>query len=237
MLEGKKTGKPVVSLKTLLEAGVHFGHQTRRWNPKMKPYIFCVKDGVHIFDLAQTAVNLTTACDFAEALGERGGSLVFVGTKRQVEKIVAQEAQRCQAFYINKRWIGGFLTNFEQVFKNIQKLEKMREEAVGERTKKEKLLRERKREKLESLYGGLIGLKKLPDALFIVDAKNQRTAVREAERTGVKVIAVCDSNADPTGIDFVIPGNDDATKALKLYCKLIADSYLKGRQKYEKKEK
>lgn len=233
--------EPTVSLKELLEAGVHFGHQTRRWNPKMKLYIYCVKDNIHIFDLAQTAQKITEACKFVKNLGSKGEALVFVGTKRQAKNIVKEEAVRCGAKYVNKRWIGGLLTNFAQVAKNIKKLTELKEKKkAGEfdrLTKKEQLLLEREIERLESFYGGLEGLEELPGALFITDARKQEGAIKEASKKKIPVVAVCDSNADPEGIDFVIPGNDDAVKAIKLYCKLIADAYLEGRQKYQKKSK
>jgi len=231
--------KAIVSLKELLEAGVHFGHQVRRWNPKMKPYIFCVKDNIHIFDLAQTAKKLTEACKFVEKLGSEGKTLVFVGTKRQAKKIVEKEAVRCGAKFVSKRWIGGLLTNFEQVDKNVKKLTELKEKKkAGEfekLTKKEQLLIDREIEKLEGFYGGLKDLEELPGALFIIDAKKQEGAVKEAKRKKIPIVAICDSNADPEGVDFLIPGNDDAVKAIELYCKLVADACLKGKQKYQKK--
>lgn len=231
--------KPTVSLKELLEAGVHFGHQVRRWNPKMKPFIYCVKDNVHIFDLAQTAQKLTEACEFIKKLGGEGKALVFVGTKRQAKKIVEEEASRCDAKFVNKRWIGGLLTNFEQVAKNIKKLAELKEKKkAGEfekLTKKEQLLVDRGIERLESFFGGLEGVEELPGALFIVDVKKQESAVKEANKKQVPVVAVCDSNVNPEEVGFVIPGNDDAVKAIKLYCKLIADAYLEGREGYKKK--
>lgn len=231
--------KPVISLKELLEAGVHFGHQVRRWNPKMKLFIYCIKDNVHIFDLAQTARGLTEACEFVRSLGSEGKTLIFVGTKRQAKKIVEEEAVRCGANFASKRWIGGLLTNFEQVVKNIKKLadleEKKKKGEFEKLTKKEQLLIDREFQRLKSFYGGLEGLEELPGALFVIDAKKQEGAVKEANKKKIPVVAVCDSNTDPGGIDFVVPGNDDAVKAIKLYCKLIADAYLEGRQKYQKK--
>lgn len=231
--------KPTASLKELLEAGAHFGHQVRRWNPKMKPYIYCVKDGVHIFDLAQTAQKISEACEFIESLGSEGKTLVFVGTKGQAKKIVEKEAVRCGAKYVSKRWLGGLITNFGQVSKNIKKMVELREKRKSgefkELIKKEQLLIDRDIEKLESFYGGLEGLDELPEALFVIDAKKQVGAIKEACKKQIPVVAVCDSNVGPEGVDFVVPGNDDAVKAIKLYCRLIADAYLKGRQKYQKK--
>lgn len=228
----------IVSLKELLEAGVHFGHQVRRWNPKMKSYIYCVKDGVHIFDLAQTAQKIPEACEFVKNLGSEGKTLVFVGTKVQAKKIVEKEAIRCEAKYVSKRWLGGLITNFEQVSKNIKKLVELKEKRESgefkELIKKEQLLVDRDIEKLESFYGGLVGLEELPGALFVIDAKKQIGAIKEACERQIPVVAVCDSNVDPEGIDFIIPGNDDAVKAIKLYCRVIADAYLKGRQKCQK---
>jgi small subunit ribosomal protein S2 len=233
--------KTVVSLKELLEAGVHFGHQVKRWNPKMKPFIYCVKDNIHIFDLAQTAERLKEACQFIRRLGSQGGVFVFVGVKRQAKKIVREEAERCGAKYVDKRWIGGLLTNFDQVVKNIKTLAELKEKKeAGEfasRTKKEQLLLDREIARLEGFYGGLETLKEPPSALFIIDARAHGGVIKEAKKRGVSVVAVCDSNADPKGIDFLIPGNDDATKAIQLFCKLIADAYLEGRQAYDKREK
>jgi small subunit ribosomal protein S2 len=240
-MEEKKevlVSEKVITLKELLEAGVHFGHQAHRWNPKMKPYLYCKRDKIHIFDLAQTAQALTVASDFAKNLGQQGKILVFVGTKRQAQTAVKEEAKRCGAKYLTKRWIGGLITNWDEVQKNIKKLVLLEEEKTEEKlkdyTKKEKLKIDREIAKLEGLYGGLRGLEKVPDALFILDAHKQVGAVAEANKKGVSVIAICDSNADPGGVDYPIPGNDDAVKAIGLYCKLIADAYLEGRKIYEK---
>lgn len=231
--------KTVVSLKELLEAGVHFGHQVKRWNPKMKPFIYCVKDKIHIFDLAQTAEKLNEAHEFVRNLASQGKVVVFVGAKRQARKIVVEEAGRCGAKYVNKRWIGGFLTNFDQVAENIKNLTDLKEKKkAGEfekRTKKEQLLIDREISRLESFYGGLEGIKEPPGCLFVIDARVQDGAIKEARKKGIPVIAVCDSNADPKGIDYLIPGNDDAVKAIQLYCRVIADAFLEGKQAYDKK--
>lgn len=231
----------IISLKELLEAGVHFGHQVKRWNPKMKPFIYCVKDNVHIFDLAQTAEKLEEACGFVHDLAGQGKVLIFIGAKRQARKIVAEEAVRCGAKYVNKRWIGGLLSNFGQVVENIKNLTDLKEKKkAGEfakRTKKEQLLIDRDITRLEGFYGGLEGLEELPGGLFIIDARAQEGAIKEANKKGIPVIAVADSNVDPRGIDYLIPGNDDAVKAIQLYCRLIADAYLKGKQAHDKKEK
>jgi small subunit ribosomal protein S2 len=236
--KGGLVPEKIVTLQELLEAGVHFGHQARRWNPKMKPYIYCKRDKIHIFDLAQTAQALTLACDFVKSLGRQGKTLVFVGTKRQAQPAVREEAARCGAKYLTKRWIGGLITNWDEVQKNIKKLTLLEEKKAGDKfedyTKKEKLTIDREIAKLEEFYGGLRGLEQLPDALFILDTHRQAGAVTEANKRGVSVIAVCDSNADPKGVDYPISGNDDAVKAIRLYCKLIADAYLEGKKSYEK---
>lgn len=224
----------IVTLRELLEAGVHFGHQARRWNPKMKPFIFLEREGIHIFDLAQTAQKLTQACEFVRRLGSEGKSLVFVGTKRQAQAAVREEATRAGAYFLTKRWIGGLLTNWSEVKKNIKKLAELQEQRekgeFAKFTKKEQLEIDREIAKLESLYGGLKGLEAVPDACFFIDAKKQEGAIKEANKKGVVVVAVCDTNADPGGVDYPIPGNDDAVKAIKLYCRLIADAYLGGKK-------
>src|SRR3989338_2050237 len=229
----------IPSMQDLLEAGVHFGHQVRRWNPKMRQYIFTAREGVHVIDLAQTVEKLQEACDFVKKIGEEGGTIIFLASKKQARPIVEAEAKRAGAKYVVERWIGGLLTNWEQTSKNIKKLAdlKAKKEAgeFKERTKKENLLIDREIAKLERFYGGLSGLEKLPDALFVVDVRKEENACREAKKKGIPVVAICDTNADLFLVDYPIPGNDDAIKAIKIVTGAIADAYLEGRQKFEKK--
>lgn len=229
----------VPSMQELLEAGVHFGHQVRRWNPKMRPFIFGARDGVHVIDLGQTVEKLKEACEFVRKLGEDNKTIIFVGSKKQARSIVVEEAKRAGAKYISERWIGGLLTNFEQTSKNTKKLRELKEKkAAGEfkeRTKKEQLLIDRAIAKLTRFYGGVEDLEKIPDALYVIDVRREENACREAVKKGVPVVAICDTNTDLFLVDWPIPGNDDAIKAIKIVTEAIADAYLEGRQKYEKK--
>ncbi len=229
----------VVSLRDLLEAGVHFGHQVRRRHPKMDPYIYGEKGNIHIFDLEITAKKLTEAARFVEELGEEGKSLLMVGTKRQAIKLIKSAAEEAGCAYMTKRWVGGFLTNWKQVSKNIDKLNNLREgRELGrfqEYTKLERLRIDMEIEKLEDVYGGVENLENMPDALFVIDSRREETALKEALMQEIPVVAVCDSNADPDDIAYMIPGNDDARKAIELYCQVIADYYKKGREKYLKR--
>ncbi|KKR58382.1 MAG: 30S ribosomal protein S2 [Candidatus Curtissbacteria bacterium GW2011_GWA1_40_47] len=229
----------IPSMQELLEAGVHFGHQVRRWNPKMKPYIFTARAGVHVMDLAQTVEKLEEACEFVAKIGESGGTIIFLASKNQARSIIAEEAKRSGAKYITERWIGGLLTNWEVAGKNIKKLAdlkvKKEEGEFKDRTKKENLLIDREIARLERFYGGLADLEKLPDALFVVDVRREENACREARKKGVPVVAVCDTNADLSLVDFPIPGNDDAIKAIKIMTSAVASAYLLGREKFEKK--
>ncbi len=229
----------IPSMQELLEAGVHFGHQVRRWNPKMKPFIFTARDGVHIIDLALTVSKLEEACEFVKKIGENGGTVIFLGTKNQARSIVVEEAGRSGAKYLTERWIGGLLTNWEVAGKNIQKLSdlKAKKEAgdFAARTKKENLLIDREIAKLERFYGGLSNLEKLPDAIFVIDVRREENACREAKKKGIAVVAVCDTNADLSLVDYPIPGNDDAIKAIKMITVAIADAYDEGRKLFEKK--
>ena len=229
----------VPSMQELLEAGVHFGHQVRRWNPKMKGFIFTAREGVHVIDLAQTVSRLEEACDFIKKIAEAGGTIIFLASKNQARSIIAEEAQRAGANYITERWIGGLLTNWEVAGKNIKKLAdlKVKKEAgdFKDRTKKENLLIDREIAKLERFYGGLAGLEKLPDTLFVVDVRKEENACREAKKKGIPLVAICDTNADLFLVDYPIPGNDDAIKAIKIVTVAIADAYLEGREKFEKK--
>ena len=229
----------IPSMQELLEAGVHFGHQVRRWNPKMKPYIFMAREGVHVIDLGQTVTKLEEACNFVKKIGESGGTIIFLASKKQARTIVSDAAKRAGAYYITERWIGGLLTNWEQTGKNIKKLKDLKSKKESgefkERTKKENLLIDREIAKLERLYGGLEDLTKLPDAVYVVDVKKEENACREAVKKGVLVVAIADTNANLDLINYPIPGNDDATRAIEIITGAIADAYLEGRQIYEKK--
>ena len=226
-------------MQELLEAGVHFGHQVRRWNPKMEPYIFTARAGVHVMDLAQTVEKLEAVCEFVKEIGEAGGTIIFLASKNQARSIIAEEAKRSGAKYITERWIGGLLTNWEVAGKNIEKLAdlkvKKEEGEFKDRTKKENLLIDREIARLERFYGGLSGLEKLPDALFVVDVRREENACREARKKGIPVVAVCDTNADLSLVDFPIPGNDDAIKAIKIMTSAVADAYLAGHERFTKK--
>jgi len=221
-----------VSLRDLLEAGVHFGHQTRRWNPRMKPYIYGQKNGVHIIDIQQTARALVEASRFITSLTSRGQPVLFVGTKRAARDIVAEEARRSNMFFVNDRWLGGTLTNFQTVKKSIERLNfltKSRAEGKFEQlTKKEALTLTREIEKMEKALGGIKDMRSLPGALFVIDPKKEHIAVMEAGKLGIPVVALCDTNCDPNGIDHVIPGNDDAIKSIRLFTAAVADAAAEG---------
>lgn len=223
-----------VSLRELLEAGVHFGHQTRRWNPRMKPYIYGQKNGVHIIDIQQTARALVDASRFVTGIVAKGQPVLFVGTKRAARDIVQEEATRCGQFFVNDRWLGGTLTNFQTVKKSIERLnylQKSRTEGRFEQlTKKEALQLSREIEKMEKSLGGIKDLRGLPGALYVIDPKKEHIAVKEATKLGIPVVALCDTNCDPDGIDHVIPGNDDAIKSIRLFTAAIADAAAQGVQ-------
>lgn len=229
-----------ISLKDLLEAGAHFGHQAARWNPKMKPYLYTVRDGVHVFDLSQTKKGLEEAAAFVKTTAAKGGKIVFVGTKRQAAAIVMEEAKKAGVPYVSKRWLGGTITNWEQIKKRIEKLTEMKEKREkGEYkkyTKKEQLLLDREIARLEKFFGGLVGLKELPAAIFVVDTKKEVTAVREANQKEIPVVAIVDSNSDPDLVDYVIPANDDAVGAIKLIVGAIGEAAKEGREKFAKKK-
>lgn len=224
---------PNVSLRDLLEAGVHFGHQTRLWNPRMKPFIYGERNGIHIIDLQKTARGLLDACAYVEATVARGGTVLFVGTKRAAREIVEEQATRAGMFYVNNRWLGGTLTNFQTVKKSIDRLvalERARDDGRFELlTKKEALELTRKIEKMDRSLGGIKALKSTPDLMFVVDPKREHIAVREARKLGIPVVGLCDTNCDPDGIKHVIPGNDDAIKSIRLFTTAIADSAIDGR--------
>ncbi len=219
-----------ISLEQLLDAGVHFGHQRRRWHPRMAPFIYTEEKGVHIFDLAQTRERLITAAKFLHQTAKDGGTIIFVGTKRQAKDIVRSEAERCGAMFITERWLGGLLTNFDSVKINMERLKDLTERRekgeLAHYTKKEQLEIDRKIKKLDLLVGGIRELKELPAAIVLASAKREQTAVREANRTGIPLVAIVDTNADPQPIDYPIPGNDDARKSLALIFKILADAIL-----------
>lgn len=229
----------IPSMQELLEAGVHFGHQVRRWNPKMSPFIFGERSGVHVIDLAQTVTKLAEAADFVKKIGAVGGKVIFVSSKNQAKDIILTEAQRCGANFLVESWIGGLLTNWEQITKNIKKLTdlktKKEEGEFKNRTKKENLLIDREIAKLSRFYGGLVGLEKLPEAIFVVDVKREENACREAQKKNVPVVAICDTNANLTLVDWPIPGNDDAIRAIEIVTKVMADAFEEGREEYNKK--
>ena len=224
----------VISMKQLLEAGVHFGHQTRRWNPKMAPYIFTERNGIYIIDLQKTVKKLNEAYAFARDIVAEGGDILFVGTKKQAQSSVKEEAERCEMPYVNARWLGGMLTNFTTIRTRIARLEQlrtMREDGTFDLLpKKEVVQLELEIEKLEKFIGGIQDMKKLPGALFIVDPRKERIAVAEAKKLGIPIIAIVDTNCDPDEIDAVIPGNDDAIRAVKLIAETIAAAVIEGRQ-------
>lgn len=224
----------VISMKQLLEAGVHFGHQTRRWNPKMKEYIFAERSGIYIIDLSKTVKKVEEAYDFIRQTAAEGKSVLFVGTKKQAQESVEQEALRCGMYYVNQRWLGGMLTNYKTINKRIARLREIdRMEATGEfeiRLKKEVIKLKAEREKLEKNLGGIKDMPSLPGALFIVDPKKEHIAVHEARTLGIPIVAIVDTNCDPDEVDYVIPGNDDAIRAVKLIAGKIADAVLEGKQ-------
>ncbi len=226
---------PVVSMKELLEAGVHFGHQTRRWNPKMKRFIFNERGGIYIIDLTQTQQLLDDAYNFAKAIAERGGSVLFVGTKKQAQDAVRDEASRVGMPYVNNRWLGGLLTNWRTISDRIQRLHELRglkqDSMLGLLPAKERIQMEAELEKLESNLGGVADMRRQPDAIFIVDLKKEQLAVREARRLGLPVIALVDTNCDPDEAQFVIPGNDDAIRSCALVVKAIAAGIEAGKQR------
>lgn len=231
---------PVVSMKELLEAGVHFGHSKSRWNPKMAPYLYGVRHGIHIIDLNKTLVLLEEAYNFVSDVVAQGGEVLFVGTKKQARDIIKEEAERCGAFYVTERWVGGLLTNFSTVKKSILKLktlERMEEEGIFDvLPKKEVRNLKRKMERLRKLYNGIRDMKRLPDVIWIVDTVREKIAVSEARKLGIPIVAIADSNCDPTLIDYPIPGNDDAIKSIKLLTSKIADAVIEGKQRRESAE-
>jgi small subunit ribosomal protein S2 len=229
-----------LTMKELLEAGVHFGHQTKRWNPKMQKYIFGERNGIYIIDLQKTLKKFREAYAFVRDLAGGGGNVLFIGTKKQAQDTVFEEASRCAMFYVNQRWLGGTLTNFETIRKSIgrlKKLEEMKEAGEYERVpKKEALELDRERQKLEKALIGIKAMEQLPSAVFIIDPRKERIAVAEAQRLGIPIVAIVDTNCDPTGIDYPVPGNDDAIRAVRLITSRIADAILEGRGTLSKDE-
>jgi len=223
-----------ISMKQLLEAGVHFGHQTRRWNPKMRPYIFTERNGIYIIDLQKTVKKVDEAYSYMRQVSQDGGRVLFVGTKKQAQESVAEEATRCGEFYVNQRWLGGTLTNFSTIRKRLQRLAEIEAmEADGrfsELTKKEVSTLMHEKERLEKFLGGIKGMKSIPSALFVIDPRKEHIAVTEANALGIPVVAIVDTNCDPDEISYVIPGNDDAIRAVKLLTARMADAVLEGKQ-------
>ncbi len=227
----------VISMKNLLEAGVHFGHQTRRWNPKMKPYIFTERNGIYIIDLQKTVKKVEEAYYFVRDIIAEGGTVLFVGTKKQAQEAIETEAKRCGMYYVNQRWLGGMLTNFQTISKRVERLfelEKMEEDGVFDvLPKKEVINLNRERERLEKYLGGIKDMKSLPDVLFVVDPKKEDIAVHEARILHIPVVAIIDTNCDPDEVDYAIPGNDDAIRAVKLLTETIANAVIEARQGLE----
>ncbi len=224
----------IISMKQLLEAGVHFGHQTRRWNPKMKEYIFTERNGIYIIDLQKTVKKMEEAYEFVKNISAEGGTILFVGTKKQAQESIKEEAERCGMYYVNQRWLGGMLTNFKTIRKRIDRLhelEKMEEEGVFEVLPKKEVINLRhEKERLEKNLSGIKNMTELPQAVFVVDPRKERIAVQEARKLQIPLIAIVDTNCDPDEIDYVIPGNDDAIRAVKLITEKIANAVIEGRQ-------
>jgi small subunit ribosomal protein S2 len=219
-------------MKELLEAGVHFGHQTKRWNPKMKPYIFGARNGIYIIDLQKTVRLFKNAFNFVTDAVRAGETVMFIGTKKQAQDSVAEEASRCGMYYVNQRWLGGMLTNFATVKQSIDRLKRLdsmlTDGTADAYTKKEALQFDKERQKLEKTLGGIKGMGRVPGVIFVIDPKNEEIAVKEAKKLGIKVVAIVDTNCDPDDIDYVIPGNDDAIRAIRLLTSKIADAVIEG---------
>jgi len=228
-----------VTMKELLEAGVHFGHQTKRWNPKMKPYIFGARNGIYIIDLQKTVGMFKTAYDFVIDTVAGGKSVLFVGTKKQARDSIYEEANRCEMFYVHNRWLGGMLTNFQTIRQSIDRLNYLNniqnDESINLFPKKERLKLLKERGKLDNNLGGIRTMNDLPGAIFVVDPKNEAIAVREGRRLNIPIIAIVDTNCDPDDIDFIIPGNDDAIRAIRLLTSRVADACIEGRSRYDEK--
>ncbi|WP_232494225.1 30S ribosomal protein S2 [Novosphingobium kaempferiae] len=222
---------PVVTMSQLIEAGAHFGHQTHRWNPRMKPYIFGARNGIHIIDLSQTVPLFARALEFVQSTVQAGGKVLFVGTKRQAQEPIAQAARACGQHFVNHRWLGGMLTNWKTISGSIKRFKALEEQLAGDTaglTKKEVLQLTRERDKLELSLGGIRDMGGIPDVMFVIDANKEELAIKEANVLGIPVVAVLDTNVNPQGIAFPIPGNDDASRAVRLYCDAIAKAATKG---------
>jgi small subunit ribosomal protein S2 len=235
----KKTTKrrkdmSVISMKQLLEAGVHFGHQTRRWNPKMAEYIYTERNGIYIIDLQKSVGKVDEACKAVADIAADGGSILFVGTKKQAQDAVQTEAERCGMYYVNERWLGGMLTNFKTIqsrIKRLKDIETMQEDGTFDvLPKKEVIALKKEMEKLQKNLGGIKEMKRIPDAIFVVDPKKERICVQEAHNLGITLIGICDTNCDPEELDYVIPGNDDAIRAVKLIVSKMADAVIEAKQ-------
>lgn len=230
----------VVSMKSLLESGVHFGHQTRRWNPKMAPYIFTERNGIYIIDLQQTVVMLGEAHDFVQDIVQNGGQVLFVGTKKQAQESIEAEAKRCGMHYVNQRWLGGMLTNYKTIKNRINRLDeldKMEEDGLFEvLPKKEVILLLKEKERLEKFLSGIRNMKGLPDVMFVIDPRKEKIAIREAKILGIPVVGVVDTNCDPDEVDYAIPGNDDAIRAVKLLTETIANAVVNASAAVEEDE-
>ncbi|HMK75419.1 MAG TPA: 30S ribosomal protein S2 [Thermodesulfobacteriota bacterium] len=227
-----------VTMKELLEAGVHFGHETKRWDPKMKPYIFGARNGIYIIDLQKTVQLFKEAYQFVRDVAAKGEYILFVGTKKQAQETISEHATRCGMFYVNHRWLGGMLTNFQTIKRSIDRLNKLEamknEEIYNLLPKKEVLELEKERSRLEKSLGGIKNMDRLPGAVFVVDPKKERIAVREARKIGIPSIGIIDTNCNPEELDYIIPGNDDAIRAIQLFASKIADAVVEGKQIYEK---
>ncbi len=224
---------PVVTMQQLIEAGAHFGHQTHRWNPRMKPYIFGARNGVHILDLSQTVSLFARALDFVSGTVQAGGKVLFVGTKRQAQQPIAEAARACGQHFVNHRWLGGMLTNWKTISGSIKEMKALEEKLSGDTTgltKKEVLQLTRKRDKLELSLGGIRDMGGIPDVMFVIDANKEELAIKEANVLGIPVVAILDSNVNPHGIAFPVPANDDASRAIRLYCDALAEAATKGRR-------
>ena len=226
---------PTFTMKQLLEAGIHFGHHTRRWNPKMREYIFGVRNGVHIIDLQQTVPMLNEAVKAMHGIVANGGRVLFVGTKRQASAKIAESAKRCGQYFVNHRWLGGMMTNWNTISNSIARLRELdallgSPEELAKRTKKEILMMTRERDKLELSIGGIKDMGGKPDAVFVIDTNKEDIAIKEANKLGIPVFAIVDSNAEPDGVDYIIPGNDDSLRAIDFYCDIMADTVLDGLQ-------
>jgi len=223
-----------ITMKELLEAGVHFGHQTKRWNPKMKPYIFGARNGIYIIDLQKTVRLFKSAYNYVVEAAKNGETVLFVGTKKQAQDSVAEEAQRCGMYYVNQRWLGGMLTNFATVKQSIDRLKRLdamfADGSIEAYTKKEALQLEKERQKLEKTLGGIKGMTRVPGVMFVIDPKNEEIAVSEANKLNIPVVAIVDTNCDPDNINYIIPGNDDAIRAIRLLTSKVSDAVIEGSQ-------